>query len=349
MAVATIFGSLPTAALAQVAPPVVPSANAASVPAVKLADSQSVPLDIGQGSGSAPVLRGDQDIQPIDLTPVKLPERGGAFNTFDAYKAGLLYRLPARVFFNATCENSLRLETNVFQTDSHGSADMVYRVLPNVTVGYALTKRTRVSSNFFFFRDQYTRKATQLGRNIYSVGFRADHDIPIGEKTNVTASFFARELFFNVHRATPTPLCDLIPQLVIVRRVGTGGAIYGSVLGQIRFTNMLDRFQEGDQFYSVGGVWRKRPWIFTADTTFITNFGNSFLRGAPNNQVMILTLEAGRRIHPKVPLTAFCRVEPIFNMTSNTAGTAGFNFRVFGGLRAEMAKPAIFPVKLKGG
>lgn len=89
------------------------------------------------------------DIQQLDLTPIKIPERAAAFSTIDSYKARMLYKLPARMFFSGTCENSLRLETNVFQTSRNPQADAVYRVLPNLTVGYAMTRRTRVSSNFF--------------------------------------------------------------------------------------------------------------------------------------------------------------------------------------------------------
>ncbi|MEW3655139.1 hypothetical protein QOZ55_29820, partial [Pseudomonas aeruginosa] len=72
------------------------------------------------------------DTQQFDLTPIKIPERGAAFSNFDSYKARMLYRLPARMFFSGSCENSLRLETNVFQTSRDPQADLVYRVIPNV-------------------------------------------------------------------------------------------------------------------------------------------------------------------------------------------------------------------------
>lgn len=288
-----------------------------------------------------------EDNQQFDLTPIKIPERGAAFNTFDSYKARMLYKLPARMFFSATCENTIRLETNVFQTSRNPQPDLVYRVLPNVTLGYALNRRTRVAGNFFMFRDQYASRDTELSRNIYSVGARIDHDIPINEKTTLTAGLFCRELFFNLSRSSTPPLSDIIPSLVIVRRVGQHGAMYGSMMGQIRFQKMLDRFQEGDQFYSIGYVHRKSPWLFTADCTFLTNFGNSNLRGGNNNQTFVLTGEVARQLHRNLPLMAFVRAEPIFNMGANSSpGLAGFNFRLYGGLRAEISKPAIFPTKL---
>lgn len=287
------------------------------------------------------------DTQQLDLTPIRIPERGAAFSNFDSYKAKMLYKLPARMFFSGVCENSLRLETNVFQTSRNPQADLVYRVVPNLTVGYAVTRRTRVASNFFFFRDQYASKDNVLSRNIYSVGLRADHDFTLNDKTTMTASLFCRELFFNLQNASTPPLSDIIPSAVVVRRVGQHGAVYGSVMGQVRFQKMLDRFQEFDQFYSVGYVLRKSPWVFTTDCTFLTNFGNSNLRGGNNNQVFVLTGEVARQLHRNIPLSAFVRAEPIFNMGANSSpGLAGFNFRLYGGLRAEVSKPAIFPTKL---
>lgn len=287
------------------------------------------------------------DTQQFDLTPIKIPERGAAFSTFDSYKARMLYRLPARMFFSGTCENSLRLETNVFQTYRNPQTDAVYRVLPNLTVGYALTRRTRVSSNLFMFRDQYANRDSQLSRNIYSVGARVDHDFTINEKTTMTAGLFCRELFFQLHNSSTPPLSDVIPSLVTVRRVGNHGALYGSVMGQLRWQRVFSRWQEGDQFYSVGYVLRKSPWLFTTDCTFLTNFGNSNLRGGHNNQTFILTGEIARQLHRNIPVVAFVRAEPIFNMGANSSpGLAGFNFRLYGGLRAEISKPAIFPTKL---
>jgi len=295
-----------------------------------------------------PVAR-DNDFVPIDLTPVRLPERVNTFNNYENFKAQALYRLPGRVFFNASVENSLRFEANTFQTNRHYLSDMIYRVLPNVTAGYALTKKTRVAANYFFFRDQYDLRASRLSRNIHSVGGRIDHDIPINEKTMLSVGVFSRALFIQTANAPNIDFYDIIPSATITRRAGMNGVIYGSVLGQLRFRDPFSNFQEGDQFYSLGGIWRKGPWSFLGDSTLVTNFGNSNLRGGPNNQVIILTGEVGRRIHPRLPVTAFVRAEPIFNMGANTTpGFSGFNFRIFGGIRAEVSKPPIFPIKLKG-
>lgn len=303
------------------------------------------PRAIAQGR---PIGR-DNDFVPIDLTPVRLPERVSTFNNYENFKAQALYKLPGRVFFNASVENSLRFEANTFQTNRHYLSDMIYRVLPNVTAGYALTKKTRVAANYFFFRDQYDLRSSRLSRNIHSVGGRIDHDIPINEKTMLSVGVFSRALFIQTANAPNIDFYDIIPSATITRRAGMNGVVYGSVLGQLRFRDPFSNFQEGDQFYSLGGIWRKGPWSFLGDSTLVTNFGNSNLRGGPNNQVIILTGEVGRRIHPHLPVTAFVRAEPIFNMGANTTpGFSGFNFRIFGGIRAEVSKPPIFPIKLKG-
>lgn len=300
---------------------------------------------------ASPVGRSN-DFVPIDLTPVRLPERPGTFNNFENFKAGALYKLPGRVFLNASVENSLRFEVNTFQTNRHYLSDMIYRVLPNVTLGYALTKKTRVSANYFFFRDQYDLRDTRLSRNIHSVGGQIQHDWNPTPKTTITAGLFPRALFISTANAPSVQFYDIIPSIAVAKRVKTASVIYGSVMGQIRFRDPFSNFQEGDQFYSFGGAGRfgkNLNWNYLLDTTLVTNFGNSNLRQGPNNQVIIVTGELGRRIHPRLPLTAFVRAEPIFNMGANKSpGYAGFNFRIFGGIRADIAKPAIFPVKLKG-
>jgi hypothetical protein len=221
--------------------------------------------------------------------------------------------------------------------------------MPNITAGWALTKNTRVAANYFFFRDQYDLRNSRLSRNIHSVGGRLDHDIHINDKTTLTLGLFQRVLFINTVRQKNIQFHDTIPSATITRRVGSTGVIYGSVMGQIRFQDPYSNFQEGDQFYSIGGVCRKGAWSFLGDTTLVTNFGNSKMRFGPDNQVIIMTGEAGRRISRRFPITAFVRVEPIFNMgAKNSPGYAGFNYRVFGGFRTEISKPPIFPIKLKG-
>lgn len=336
--------SLPSAN-AQLAPANVTSTPSDAIPSVSPAVSApAIDPVVNLRANNNLMAQGTSTTQAVDLAPIRLPSRNRAFGNFEDFHTSVLYKMPSRMFLNASVENSLRLETNVFQTLHNNKADMVYRVLPNVTIGYAPTKTTRISANYFFFRDQYTHYNKLLSRNIHSVGFRADKDFQLGQKTTVTTSFGARELFLT----NSVPLNDLLPSVSIVRRVRDRQIIYGSVLGQIRFQNVLKEFQEGDQFYTIGSIYRTPRWTFIADTTYITNFGRRALRGGPNNSVFVLTMEGGYKVHPRLPLVAFLRAEPIFNIGANQAtGFAGFNFRLFGGLRMEVAKPAIFPVKLR--
>ncbi len=284
------------------------------------------------------------DQLPIELAPVRLPERRSSSETFKSFETGALYRLPGRVFFNASVENSLRLETNVYQTAHRNRADLIYRPLPNVTLGYALTPTTRVATNYFFLRDQYARNDHQLSRNIQSVGSRIDHDIRLTRNVTATVGVFNRLLFVSHSRW----LNDILPSVSVSRPVGYRGYVYGSVIGQLRWFDAFDTMQEGDVFYSAGGVYRRGPWIFSNDNTFITNFRKRQPAG-PTNEMFVLTFEAARRVIPKVPLPvyAFVRAQPIFNIGANQVlGFAGCNFRLYGGLRMELSKPAIFPVKL---
>jgi hypothetical protein len=299
-------------------------------------DSRKIAQAASQGSS--------QDTSsPVDLAPVKLLERTSPNFQTNQFQTGVLYKLPSRLFFYSSTENSLRFETNVFQTLHHQRQDMIYRVLPNVTVGWAFTNRTRVSANYFFLRDQYTRDNRDLSRNFHSIGFQIQHDIPVTERTNITGGFMARQLLLSKNQ----PLSDLLPSAQITHRVGNRGIVYGGVLGQIRFRNTLGRFQEGDQFYSAGGMYRTSRWFFLWDNTFITNFGHRKLRYGPNNQNMIMTLEADYRITPRLPVVAFVRAQPIFNIGANEAmGYAGFNFRIFGGLRLDLNKSPVFPIKV---
>ena len=299
-------------------------------------DSRKIAQAVSQGAMSS-------ESSPVDLAPVKLLERTAPVFQPSQFETGLLYKLPSRLFFYSSTENSLRLETNVLQTLHHNRADMIYRALPNVTVGYALTERTRVSANYFYLRDQYTRDNQLLSRNMNSIGFQIQHDIPLSERTNITTGFMSRQLLLSHSQ----PLSDLLPSVQITRRVGARGVVYGGVLGQIRFRNTIGRFQEGDQFYSFGGMYRTSRWYFLWDNTVVTNFGHRKLRYGPNNQNIIMTLEADYRISPRLPVVAFVRAQPIFNTGANEAtGFAGVNFRIFGGLRLDLNKAPVFPVKL---
>jgi hypothetical protein len=274
-----------------------------------------------------------------------MPERDNEFSTMQQMRINALYKLPAKMYINANVENSLRLETNAFQTTSHNQADMIYRVLPDTTIGYAFTPQSRVSANYFYFHDLYADHGHSLSRNVHSVGMRAEHDFQINPTTIVTTSIMDRELFITRFPA----LNDILPSVSLSHRVADNAVVYSSVLGQLRFRDFIGgKFQEGDQFYSLGSIYRGKRWIGSADATLIDNFGNGNLRFGPNsNHIIVLTMEGGRRLTQTVPLVAFVRAQPIFNIGSSQQGFAGFNMRLFGGLRLELSKPALFPRDLK--
>lgn len=285
--------------------------------------------------------------QPVDLTPVPLPQRGAVADSVQAFKTSALYYLPSRMFFTLNVENSLRYENNVFQTRKGQLSDMIYRVYPDMTLGYALSRKTRISANYFMYRDNYGWHAHSLDRTVHSIMLKADHDFYLSRTTVLTTSVGGRQLFITRAR----DVSDILPQATIVHRVGTYGAVYGSVIGQLRFQHMLGRFQEGDQFYSMGAVYKRPLWSALADATLIDNFGNPRQRfGVESNHQVVLTLEAAHRVTPVLPLVAFVRVQPIFNIgQEDRPGFGAFDLRLFTGVRLELAKPPIFPVKLRSG
>lgn len=312
--------------------------------------SQLRQIDIAQSSPNDATTSPAPDNREFDLTPVSLPRRTPTFNRFEGFHSNMLYALPGRMFFSAVVDNSLRAETNVFQTKNHNRTDMVYRVLPNTVLGWALTRKTRVSANYFFLRDQYT-KYQLLDRNFHSVGFQVDHDFYNQDGVTVTGGFLGRALFANPDQFSDAFFNDLLPSLTATKQVGNHAVVYGSVVGQIRFREVLSQFQEGDQFYSFGTVYKKGPWQALGDFTLNDNFGNSNLRQGHNNQVIILTEEIARRLPylRKVPIDAYIRAQQIFNMGANSSpGYAGVNCRIFGGIRAYVSKPVVYPVKLAG-
>src|SRR5579885_2181268 len=77
--------------------------------------AQSIPTDTTSGEAGQ-----------VELTPVSLPRRTPAFNRFDEMKTSMLMRLPPRLFFSAVIDNSIRLETNVYQTAKGRRSDFVY-------------------------------------------------------------------------------------------------------------------------------------------------------------------------------------------------------------------------------
>jgi hypothetical protein len=103
--------------------------------------------------------------------------------------------------------------------------------------------------------------------------------------------------------------------------------------------------RELDPFYNYGMVMSYRDWNFVFSHTYVTNFRDPPFRGSvPSNGVvsMILDFEVSHPLTRKIPgLVTFIRAEPIFNWRSGyVPGQSGYDFRLYGGLRLTIAKPA---------
>lgn len=308
---------------------------------------------------------------PTDVVP--LPESEGR-NTFgERLQFKLLKKLPSRFYFLAVTETSLRDETNVYQTPTRrhmlraasdgipfalltpiqqasvlkaasiaSKNDGVFRVLPNVTAGWALTPKTRIFANYFLLRDQLFHQVA-VNTLIESVGGAIQHDFQLGRRSNLQVTLQARELYQNkVHK-----VFDYLPGVTYSRVVTPRTVAFASALLQMRGKQFaVAPAREIDPFYSVGVVYQRGGWQFSHATTFLQNFRQPFGNNAlipVNNYAFVLDFEVARRVVKKVPgLQVFVRAEPIYNLHSHaTPGLSGMDFRIFGGLRLTVSKPTL--------
>lgn len=278
---------------------------------------------------------------PTDVTPIGISQEREIFEPGLRFR--LFKKLPDRLWFTGVTEVSQRLDTNVFFTARNYKADYAFRVLPNVTLGYNILKRTSVYSNWFLIKDLYADHANILNfptTQSLSLGFR--HDIPVGQRTNVQFDFQARELWQTSHLRQ----ADLIPAINLTHVFTPNVIGFGSLLLQMRGREyFVAPTRELDPFYTLGLLYRKGQWSFSAVDTLVTNFRSPPFHGSiprQGNVTMIADFEASRPISKKIPsLQAFVRAEPIWNWSSNRApGLSGFDFRLFGGLRLAFSKPS---------
>lgn len=313
--------------------------------------AQSVPTDV------------TNENQQVDLVPTNIPRRTPAFNNFNNANMHLLYRLPSKMFFSSVIENSLRLETNVFQTSPKESSDMIYRIFPNTTVGYEIAKNTQIYSNYFFLRDQYTSFSPLLNRNFHSIGFGINRNVNLPKnRGTLILGLQGRGLFATLDKFPGSFFNDYLPSITYQKGFANGQVIFASVFGQLRFREMTARFQEGDIFYTLGHIYRRGGWALLNNFTLASNFGSQKIRQGPDTQIIILEHELSRQVSRKFPwLQTFIRAQEIFNMgagnvpfvpgalgASGYPGFTGVNCRVFAGIRTTFFKPVIETPKLKG-
>lgn len=310
-------------------------------------------------------------IIPTDTLP--LPAVQNRLSFAENLQLRILQKLPARLYFNSTCEVSWRYETNPFQfpkkrsllhqlpppgiirilnsfqqaqiNDIIGLAnndDVVFRVLPNVTGGWTLTPRTRLYCNYFMIRDQLAHNV-RLNTVIHSIGGGIQQDIPVTARGNMQVEFQARELY-QLHQ---DQVFDFLPGLTFSYVLTPRIVLFTNALLQMRGNRVFKApTKEIDPFYTWGALYQRNGWTFSASTTFVQNFREPFRSNATiprNNYSFICDFEISRRIIKELPgLQAFVRAEPIYNFHShNRPGLAGMDFRMFFGMRMALAKPAL--------
>lgn len=338
------------------------SAIASSEPGASTDSNESVSMEPINLAQSVPTDVTNEN-QQVDLVPTNIPRRTPAFNNFSGAHMNLLYRLPSKLFFSSVIENSLRLETNVFQTSPKESSDMIYRVFPNTTIGYEIAKNTQIYSNYFFLRDQYTDFSPLLNRNFHSIGFGINRNVPLPKnRGTVILGLQGRGLFATLDKFPGSFFNDYLPSVTYQKGFANGQVIFASVFGQLRFREMAARFQEGDIFYTFGHIYRRGGWAFLNNFTLASNFGSQKIRQGPDTQIIILEHELSRQVSRRFPwLQTFIRAQEIFNMGAGNVpftpgaldnavypGFSGVNCRVFAGIRTTFFKPVLETPKLNG-
>ncbi|MBY0359203.1 MAG: hypothetical protein K2W82_14470 [Candidatus Obscuribacterales bacterium] len=315
---------------------------------------------------------GTGTILPTDSLPsLIVPAERSAFENFHIK---VLQKLPPKFYATGTMETSLRLETNPYQFptkrtlikqflpqpsqmrllnsfqqgqiyDIIGKAsvpNLVMRLLPNVTGGWAFTPNTRATVNYFMIRDQLSHSIV-LNTVVHSLSGGIQHDFRIGSKANLLADFQCRELW-QLHQQ---PVFDFLPSLSFSYPLTDRTLMYTNVLMQLRGKGpFVSPNREIDPFYSFGLIHQRNGWFFSASGTLFQAFREPFGKSAivrQDSYTWIATFEVARRVLKSVPgLQAFARVEPIWNFHSNnTPGLAGMDFRLFTGLRFAAAKKPI--------
>jgi hypothetical protein len=299
-----------------------------------LADQTLAPIQLAQNAAPLPSL------YPTDVTPVGIGRAQELFRPGPTFY--LLQKLPTRLFFNLSVETSQRYESNVFFTPRHNQSDYVYRILPNITVGYNFHKNSNVYVNYFTLKDAFavhnilSRPTTQS----LAMGYR--REFPISQKTVLQFDYQARELW----QSEGLHQFDFLPGLTLTRVFSPKTVGFANIVLQMRGKDyFVAPTRELDPFYTLGVLHNKGAWVFTAVGTLVTNFRDPPFSGSVphhGNEAIIVDFEASHPITKKIPnLVAFARAEPIWNWNSGgVPGISGFDFRLFTGLRYTLVKPA---------
>ncbi len=278
-------------------------------------------------------------LYPTDVTHVGINREQELLRPGFTYY--LFQKLPSNLWFNITAEESLRFESNVFFTKNHPRRDYVFRSMPNISLGYEGWKGINIYTNYFVIKDifgQYPKLTFPTTQSL-SLGLR--RDFTINQRTTFQLDCQARELW----QSTRLRQFDYLPGMTLTRFVGTHGVLFFNSILQLRGGQpFVAPTREIDPFYTLGFVYTKGQWMFSNVGTLVTNFRhppfNDSIPPVSNNSI-IYDFEISHPV-PKMPyLVSFIRAEPIWNWHShNYPGISGFDFRLFGGIRLTLAKPA---------
>jgi len=307
--------------------------------------SSLVAPQVMPGAGNSVLLAAvrlpDSSITPTDQTPTHIGDERALFTP--TFKLKALEVLPARMYFSSVTEVSQRFESNVLSNASNPKRDYVFRVLPNVTLGYTILPRTNVYANYFMIKDVFACTPLLNRSTFHSISGGISHDLPLDRKSNLQLNFQARQLF----QAVNLQQADLLPGITYTRALTPNAIGFFNTQLQMRSRNLFQgATREIDPFYTLGLVVRKRQWTLSSSATLVNNFRNDSAIPPVSNKAIIGSIDLSRPVSQRrLPgLDAFVRAEPIWNWGSHRApGLSGFDFRLFSGLRYSFSKPSIGP------
>ena len=202
------FGGIGQEAKAQSIIDTVRATNTAQTPFLNLPSPGVLPTD----ATKPPI---DQDRELVD----------------PGWRLRLRQKLPARLWFNSVTEVSNRLDTNVFLQYKEPQPDYVFRVQPNLTVGYNIFEKTSVYTNYFVIKDSYAVHKRPLSfPTTQSISMGIRHQLYSGKKFNVQVDCQAREIFQN----RGLRQADLLPSISTTYFISPRSVLFGSALLQMR-------------------------------------------------------------------------------------------------------------------